>query len=55
MYKSVEKSKLKPREKENSELELLEEQLKHIKKLRDQDRMSEQEYQERKEKLLNRL
>ena len=55
MYKSVEKSKLKSREKEDSELESLEEKHKHIKKLRDQDRISEQEYQERKEKLLNSL
>jgi parvulin-like peptidyl-prolyl isomerase len=55
MYKSVEKSKLESEEKEDSELESLEEKLKHIKKLRDQDRMSEQEYQERKKKLLNRL
>jgi parvulin-like peptidyl-prolyl isomerase len=53
MYKSVEKSK--SGEKEDSKLESLEEKLKHIKKLRDQDRVSEQEYQERKEKLLNRL
>jgi peptidyl-prolyl cis-trans isomerase SurA len=55
MYKSVEKSKLKSGEKEDSGLESLEEKLKHIKKLRDQDRVSEQEYQERKEKILNRL
>ena len=53
MYKSVDKSKSV--EKEDSKLEFLEEKLKHIKKLRDQDRVSEQEYQERKEKLLNRL
>lgn len=55
MYKSVEKSKLKSEETENSELGSLEEKLKHIKKLRNQNRISEQEYQERKEKLLNRL
>ena len=53
MYKSVEKSK--PGEKEDYKLKFLEEKLKHIKKLRDQDRISEQVYQERKEKLLNRL
>ena len=53
MYKSVEKSK--SGEKEGSKLESLEEKLKHIKKLRDQDRISEQVYKERKEKLLNRL
>ena len=55
MYKSVEKSKLESEGKEGSELESLEDKLKHIKKLRDQDRISEQQYQERKEKLLNRL
>jgi peptidyl-prolyl cis-trans isomerase SurA len=55
MYKSVEKSKLKYGEKEDSDFESLEAQLKHIKKLQDQDRISEQEYQERKEKILNRL
>ena len=53
MYKSIEKSK--SREKEDSKLKSLEEKLKHIKRLRYQDRISEQEYQERKEKLLNRL
>jgi hypothetical protein len=53
MYKSIEKSK--SGEKEDSKLESLEEKLKHIKKLRDQDRISEQVYQDRKEKLLNRL
>jgi parvulin-like peptidyl-prolyl isomerase len=55
MYKSVEKSKLKTGKKEDSELGSLEEKLKHIKKLRDQDRISEQVYQDRKEKLLNRI
>jgi peptidyl-prolyl cis-trans isomerase SurA len=55
MYKSVEKSKLESEGKEDSELDSLEEKLKNIKKLRDQDRISEQQYQERKEKLLNRL
>jgi parvulin-like peptidyl-prolyl isomerase len=55
MYKSVEKSKLESEANEDSEIESLEEKLKHIKKLRDQDRISEQEYQERKEKFLNRL
>ena len=55
MYKSVEKSKLESEETEDSELGSLEEKLKHIMKLRDQNRISEQEYQERKEKLLNRL
>jgi hypothetical protein len=51
MYKSVEKSK----EKEGSQLNSLEKKLKHIKKLRYQNTISEDEYQHRKEKLLNRL
>jgi parvulin-like peptidyl-prolyl isomerase len=55
MYKSVEKSKGGSVEKKESGLESLEEKLKHIKKLRDQNKISEQEYQEGKEKLLNRL
>lgn len=55
MVKSVEKSKDDSEKKEGSELEPLEEQLKIIKKLRDQNRISEQEYQKRKEKLLSRL
>ena len=49
MYKSVEKSKKK------SQLNSLEEKLKHIKKLRNQNTISEDEYQHRKEKLLNHL
>lgn len=55
MYKSVEKSKLESGDKEDSELESLEELLKNIKKLRNQGRMSEEIYQERKKKLLNKL
>jgi parvulin-like peptidyl-prolyl isomerase len=55
MYKSIEESKLKSGEKKNSKLESLEKKLRHIKKLLDQDRISEQEYQERKEKILNLL
>ncbi|MBC8286732.1 MAG: peptidylprolyl isomerase [Nitrospinae bacterium] len=55
MYRSVEKSKADSGRKEGSQLESLEDKLKHIKKLRDQNRISEQEYRERKEKLLNRL
>ena len=51
MYKSVEKSK----EKDGSQLKSLKEQLKHIKKLRYQNTISEDEYQHRKSKLLNRL
>jgi peptidyl-prolyl cis-trans isomerase SurA len=49
MYKSVEKSK------KNSQLNALEEKLKHIKKLRNQNIISDDEYQHRKEKLLNHL
>lgn len=55
MYKSVEKSKKGSVGKESSELESLEDKLKHIKKLRDQNRLSEKEYQEQKAKLLNSL
>ena len=47
MYKSVEKSK------NNSQFNSLEEKLKHIKQLRNQNTISEDEYQHRKEKLLN--
>ena len=49
MYKSVEKSI------NNSQFNSLEEKLKHIKKLRNQNTISEDEYQHRKEKLLNHL
>jgi parvulin-like peptidyl-prolyl isomerase len=49
MYKSVEKSK------NNSQFNSLEEKLKHIKKLRNQNTIPEDEYQHRKEKLLNHL
>ena len=49
MYKSVEKSK------KTSELNSLEGKLKQIKKLRNQNTISEDEYQRRKEKLLKHL
>ena len=55
MYKSVEKSKENSKQDEDSEFGSLEQKLKHIKKLRNQNRISEQEYLKRKEKLLNRL
>ena len=55
MYKSVEKSKGNSKIDEDSEFGSLEQKLKHIKQLRDQNKISEQEYQKRKEKLLNRL
>ena len=55
MYKSVEKSKGNSKIDEDSEFGSLEQKLKHIKKLRNQNRISEQEYLKRKEKLLNRL
>ncbi len=69
MYKSVAKSKGSSKQdkdsespeksmrnsKQGSELESLEQKLKHIKKLRDQNRISAQEYQKRKERLLTHL
>ena len=55
MYKSVEKSKEISKQDEDSEFGSLEQKLKHIKQLRDQNKISEQEYQKRKEKVLNRL
>ena len=55
MYKSVEKSKGNSKIDKDSEFGSLEQKLKHIKQLRDQNRISKQEYQKRKEKLLNRL
>jgi peptidyl-prolyl cis-trans isomerase SurA len=55
MYKSVEKSKEKSKEKNSSQLESLKEQLRHIKKLRDENSISKDEYRNRKEKLLNYL
>ena len=55
MYKSVEKSKENSKQDEDSEFGSLEQKLKHIKQLRDQNKISEREYQKRKEKLLNRL
>jgi hypothetical protein len=55
MYKSVEKSKGNSKADENPEYGSLEQKLKHIKQLRDQNKISEQEYQKRKGKLLNRL
>ena len=55
MYKSVEKSKENSKQDEDSEFGSLEQKLKHTKQLRDQNKISEQEYQKRKEKLLNRL
>ncbi len=54
-YKSVEKSNGGSGKYEDSELASLEEKLRQIKKLRDQNKISEKEYQKRKEKLLNRL
>lgn len=55
MYKSVEKSNGDSGKHEDSKLESLEEKLIHIGKLRDQNKISEEEYQKQKEKLLNRL
>ena len=55
MYKSVDKSKGSSKVGAKSKKESLEDKLKYIKKLRDRNRISESEYQERKEKLLQQL
>ena len=52
MYKSVEKSKYRTSGKSISAFQTLEERLAVIKKLRSQEKISEVEYQERKQKLL---
>ena len=55
MYKSVEKAKRKREFVKDSGLESLEQKLVKIKDLRDQKKISEQEYQRRKELLLKGL
>ena len=55
MYKSVEKSKGSALSEEDSPLESMEEKLTHLKKLRDNKKISEQEYQRRKGRLLSRF
>jgi peptidyl-prolyl cis-trans isomerase SurA len=55
MYKSVEKSKSDARSDRGSKLGSLEQKLKHLKGLRDRKKISEQEYQKRKGRLLNNL
>ncbi len=55
MYKSVEKSKKQSTTDMDSEPESMEQQLNHIKQLRRQNKISESEYQKRKEKILDNL
>jgi len=55
MYKSVEKTKGQKTDKMNSHLGKIEQNLKEIKILRYQDKISEAEYQKRKQKLLDEL
>lgn len=55
MYKSVKKSKKQKNKRSGSPLQGLEEKLKTIKELRSQKKISEAEYQKRKQKLLDGL
>ena len=55
MYKSVEKSKENSKKNKDSGMDSLEKKLKYLKKLRDRNKISEEEYQKRKENLLNSL
>lgn len=55
MYKSVEKSKENSKKYKDSGMDSLEKKLKYLKKLRDRNKISEEEYQKRKENLLNSL
>ncbi|MBC8282603.1 MAG: peptidylprolyl isomerase [Nitrospinae bacterium] len=55
MYKSVEKTKHQTSGKSSSPLQSLEEKLKAIKKLRSQEKITEAEYQKRKQQLLDGL
>jgi peptidyl-prolyl cis-trans isomerase SurA len=55
MYKSVEKSKRGSRAESGATLDTIEQKLTHLKDLRDQMSISEQEYQKRKKRLLNKL
>ncbi|MBT6345460.1 MAG: hypothetical protein HOJ49_01850 [Nitrospina sp.] len=55
MYESVEKSKSNSSVDNSSKQKSLEQQLKRIKRLRRQNKISEQQYQKRKEQILNRL
>jgi parvulin-like peptidyl-prolyl isomerase len=55
MYKSVEKSKQPNRSQDGSPLQSLEQKLQRIKKLRADEKITEAEYQKRKQKLLDSL
>jgi len=55
MYKSVEKSKQQNHSQNGSPLQSLEQKLKRIKELRSDEKISEAEYQKRKQKLLDSL
>ncbi len=55
MYKSVEKSKNRNPDKITSPLQTMEQKLKEIKRLRSREKISEAEYQKRKQKLLDDL
>jgi peptidyl-prolyl cis-trans isomerase SurA len=55
MYKSVEKSKQPSRSQSDSPLQSLEQKLQRIKELRSDEKITEAEYQRRKQKLLNSL
>ncbi|MZG31261.1 MAG: hypothetical protein F3741_10760 [Nitrospinae bacterium] len=55
MYKSVEKSKENSKKYKDSGMDSLEKKLKYLKKLRNRNKISEEEYQKRKENLLNSL
>lgn len=55
MYKSVEKSKTLTKNSSSSSFESMEQKLERIKKLRSQNKITEAEYQKRKQRLLNDL
>ncbi len=55
MYKSVEKSKQSSRSQSDSPLQSLEQKLQRIKELRSDEKITEAEYQKRKQKLLDSL
>jgi len=55
MYKNVEKTKGGSLGENDPMLELMEERLTHLKKLRDHNKISKLEYQRRKGRLLNRF
>ncbi len=55
MYKSVEKAKKSSKTNKGTEPESMEQQLKHVEQLRRQEKISEQEYQKRKNTILQGL